>query len=319
MPISPNEAAKAKKLIEKIYTGSFDDNDVDSLFMKIRAFSTGYPVFREIADFVAHNECRNQGLTNESLNAAYLSFRYLAEYSLGGRKLDIAADIPLWVKHLMLHQIDKCDEGDLRTKFSISKESAKNKIKSRFQEDRKSHTCRYKKEVMDEDTFGLLRYILGFIKAVPAYTQAQILDELVRVLLKNNLLPEILVNEFLRQGNRIMVAVLCLLHQTQFDLRYKAHATCRIGCEGAQGYVPQFMAPNWGQLYLEGLVPSTHGEKRLTFAFAIVTTNLDAAEWTSECLYAHQGPALKLDFECDLGLDRNFKLTRLRGMDSERS
>ena len=76
---------------------------------------------------------------------------------------------------------------------------------------------------MDEDSFGLLRYILGFIKAAPAYTQAQILDELVGVLLKNNLLPEILVNEFLRQGNRIMVAVLCLLHQTQFELRYKAH------------------------------------------------------------------------------------------------
>ncbi len=311
MPISASEAIKVKKLLAKIQAGIFDDNDVDSLFMKVRAFSAGYPVFREIADFVAHNECRDKGLTNESLNACYLSFRYLSEYSLSNRKLDITADIPLWVKHLMLFQIDKCEEAELQAKFSMSKESAKHKIGSLFKEDRKNHTCRYTKEFMHHDFFELLRHILGFIKAVPAYTQTQIVDELVGVLTKNDLLANIPVDHLYHQGDKIMVAVLCLLHQTQFYLRSKAHATCRISCEGTQGYIPQLMAPNWGRLSLLGLIPSTHGEKQLTVAFTIVSTNLDASQWTSKSLLAHQGPALKLDFECDLGLDTDFKLTRL--------
>lgn len=42
-----NEKAKAQRTIEKIESSAFDDNDIDNLFMRLRAFSTGYNVFRK--------------------------------------------------------------------------------------------------------------------------------------------------------------------------------------------------------------------------------------------------------------------------------
>ena len=75
-----NEKVKAQRVVEKIERGAFDDNDIDNLFMKLRAYSRGYHVFREVADFVAHPDARDQGLTNESLEAFSLIMRYFTEY-----------------------------------------------------------------------------------------------------------------------------------------------------------------------------------------------------------------------------------------------
>src|SRR5262249_39146096 len=145
MSLPENEKRKVSKLLMKIQSGVFDENDVDSLFLKMRAFSYGNRVFREVADFVAHNDVRSRGVTFDWLEAFYLSMRLFVEYSYKKQSLDISSDIPLWIKRLMIYQADKCKDTDLRSKFGLSSERLKSKIRSLFKEDAKNDTCRYKK------------------------------------------------------------------------------------------------------------------------------------------------------------------------------
>lgn len=85
------EKSKLQKSIQKIESGSFDENDIDNIFMKLRAYSTKFSVFREIADFVAHNDQRDRGLVNQALEHMYLSMRFFLDYQGENKKqLDIS-------------------------------------------------------------------------------------------------------------------------------------------------------------------------------------------------------------------------------------
>ncbi|HDU8584939.1 TPA: hypothetical protein RG682_000381 [Vibrio alginolyticus] len=96
--MKPIDKTKAQKLVTKLEAGDFDENDVDNLFMRLRAYSHGNKVFREVADFVAHNDERNRGITNESLEAFYLSFKFFEEYTSSKKPLDITSPFPLYIK-----------------------------------------------------------------------------------------------------------------------------------------------------------------------------------------------------------------------------
>jgi hypothetical protein len=313
MSLPANEAMKAKRLLERLQAGNFDDNDVDSLFMKLREFSTGHAVFREIADFVAHNRARNRGLTNDSVYGTYLSFRYVTEYSLSNNKLTVDHDIPAWIHDLMLMQIERCGQNELKGKFGLSRDRAKKKIGLLYKRDENDRTkCRYTKRNIDDKTFKFLKFILGSIRIHPAYTQEDIIEEFVEVLRTNELLTECSPGDIRNQGDKIMIAVLCLLHKTNFDLKNNIKGTCKISCENLQGYIPQLMPPNFGRLTLNGIIPSQLGSKRFDVSFPVVTTTLDPIEWINKSLYVNKGPSiLTLDFDCEWGLDKNFQLMRL--------
>ncbi|MCK8109134.1 hypothetical protein MTF64_19840, partial [Pseudoalteromonas sp. 2CM41L] len=79
------EKNKAQKLILKIEKGQFDENDIDSLFMRMRAHSNKMPVFREIADFVAHNDQRDRGCSGQLILATVLESWYLTSDSFGAK------------------------------------------------------------------------------------------------------------------------------------------------------------------------------------------------------------------------------------------
>ncbi len=123
-------------MVEKIESVVFDENDIDNLFMRLRAFSLGHNVFREIADFVAHNTTRDRGLTNQSLEAFYLNMRYFCEYVSPGVALDISTPFPIYVKRLMKYQVDRCNEQVLRAQFKVTRRRLKERIDSLFREDK---------------------------------------------------------------------------------------------------------------------------------------------------------------------------------------
>src|SRR5690606_35211520 len=108
------------KIVDKIEAGDFDENDVDSLFMKLRAYSSDHRVFREIADFVAHNDNRDRGLANQALETMYLRMRFFLEYNSPKETLDLSQPFPLWIKRLMIFQVEKCEEGVLKERFNVT-------------------------------------------------------------------------------------------------------------------------------------------------------------------------------------------------------
>lgn len=134
------EKAKAQKVIDKIQDGRFDENDIDNLFMRLRAYSGEHRVFREIADFVAHNDSRYKGMTNASLEAFYLSLQYFVDYPYQDKALDVSHPIPLYIKKLMKYQVDKCDPEQLRSEFKVTPERLKSRIDNYFRDDKKAKT-----------------------------------------------------------------------------------------------------------------------------------------------------------------------------------
>ena len=80
MPLQLKDIVKVNQIIERIQAGHFDANDVDNLLIKLRAFAGEKPVFREVADFVAHSDARDRGLAQQSIAAFVDSIQFFQEY-----------------------------------------------------------------------------------------------------------------------------------------------------------------------------------------------------------------------------------------------
>jgi hypothetical protein len=326
MSLPANEKAKAQKIVKKIESGAFDDNDIDTLFMKLRAFSHGLNVFREIADFVAHNVARDRGVTNRSLDAFSLSMRYFSEYVSPGVSLDISAPFPLYVKRLMKYQIDRCNEQELRARFKVTRATLRSRIDSLFKEDKKSKTAQLHKRI-GKETLDAISYVLGFIHSCAAFTQDELLNEMVFVLEKNTLIFD---EQRLRaQGNRIAVCVLTLLHNTEFDLKGDQLGYCRIGSEKTA--IPHNLRlvdengdevtwkEEFGNLQVNGEVVVQYNGAEVTVLYPVFTTNLGVEEWCDESLFSIEPVEAgdtqvlyrKVDFEAELGVSERFQLIPL--------
>ena len=139
------EKVKAQKLLLKLESGDFDENDIDNIFMRLRAYSYGNRIFLEVADSIAHPDKRNKGVCVESLEAFYLNFKYFLEYVSPNKSLDIGKPFPLYVKKLMKYQIDKCNEAHLKEKFNVTRRRLKSRVDTIFSEDKNSKKAFLKK------------------------------------------------------------------------------------------------------------------------------------------------------------------------------
>lgn len=291
--MKPIEKTKAQKLVTKIELGEFDENDVDNLFMRLRAYSHGNKLFREVADFVAHNDERNRGIANESLEAFYLSFKFFLEYTSPKKPLDITGSFPLYVKKLIKYQIDKCKEDELKSKFNVNKRRLKSRVDTIFSEDKKLQIASMKKGKMSEQTFRAIQHTLGFIGSQPAFEPKQVVAELIRVIKTN----KILVNEkkVFEQSDRITVCVMLLLHESKFEYGAHKQGYCRISCDKPsishnQKFVdkdgnPVELEESFGSLQVQGHVVLEKEGKDLTICYPLMTTELDVEDWCDEGLF----------------------------------
>jgi hypothetical protein len=305
--INGNERAKAQRTVNDISAGRFDERDIDHLFMSLRAHCGQHKIFREVADFVAHNEIREKGITKQSLEAFYLSFKYFSEYVSPKKALDIAIPFPAYIIKLMKYQVDKCDEARLRQEFNVTKSRLKSRIDNLFKIDNKARTACLSKQLSDSN-LRALQYILGFIGSYPAYTQDEIISELIEVLNVNKLAFD--RGSVLSQGDRIMLCILSLIHESKYD--FKGHKTgyCNISCETTT--LPH-IEQSYGNLQINGHVAVVNGGKEVTVAYPIITTNLDVEEWCSESLFSFEKSEggmqfRKVSFNGPIGVSENFRL-----------
>lgn len=287
------EKAKAQKLVLKLESGDFDENDIDNIFMRLRAYSHGKRIFREIADFVAHNDERNQGVSAESLEAFYLSFKYFLEYVSPKKSLDIGSPFPLYIKKLMKYQIDKCNDLDLKEKFNVTKQRFKSRIDTVFFEDKKNKKAFIKKRKISEETIKALQYILGFIGSHPAFDQDQVILELLAVIKANKL--NVNEDEILKHSDRITVCVALLLHEATFEYGGHKQGYCKVSCEKTsisynQIFVDQDGNPvehdeSFGNLQVLGSVVLEKNGKDLTVCYPLMTTKLSVEDWCDDDMF----------------------------------
>lgn len=228
-----SERIKAQKVVDKIQAGNFDENDIDNIFMRLRAYSAGHRVFREAADFVAHNDARDQGLLNDSLENMYLSFRYFLEYAMPEVEgLNVAKPIPIYIKKLMKYQVGKCKPEDLKEKFNVTPERLRSRIDTYFKDDKKSQTTQLQLYKLGRDGFAPFQHLVSFIVSYPAFTGDQLLDDLLAVLRMNKLSFD--EQAIVEQKPVILLCLMLLMHEAQFTLADDATAECRVAVGKAE-------------------------------------------------------------------------------------
>lgn len=320
MTIKGNERAKAQRTVNDVSAGRFDERDIDHLFMSLRAHCGPYKIFREVADFVAHNDIRDKGITNQSLEAFYLSFKYFSEYVSPKRALDIGNPFPAYIIKLMKYQVDKCDEAKLRQEFNVTKSRLKSRIDNLFKIDNKARTACLSKRLSDPN-LKALQHILSFIGSYPAYTQDEIISELIEVLSINKL--DFDRDAVLSQGDRIMLCILSLIHESEYDFKGQKTGYCNISCETtALPYGVTYVDENgksveieqsYGNLQISGHVVVVNGGKEVTVAYPIITTHLNVEDWCSESLFSIEKSEggmqfRKVSFDGPIGVNENFQL-----------
>lgn len=322
--MKPVERSKTNKLIKKIETGNFDENDIDSLFMKLRAYSSEFLVFREIADFVAHNDLRDRGLANQSLETMYLRIKFFLEYNSPKKHLDLSSPFPIWIKRLIKLQVNKCDESSLRTKFNVTKQRLLSRIDNGFKDDKKNQVTTVKIGKLSQETVSAIQHVMSFINGNAAFSQKDMIDELINVLKSNKIdFDELCLRSL---SNKITICTLLLFHKSEFDFKGYKPGRCEITCEKESiSHNVRFVDADgnevdndesFGNLSIRGTITLDKDGRDLSIAHDIMSTELDAENWCSEALFYiepfndeiphHMCKRLKL--ETDLSLNEQFKL-----------
>ncbi len=325
--ISGNSKEKAQKIVSRIESGKFDEIDVDSLLMLLRAFSNDHLIFREISDFVAHNDERKKGITTNSLEAFYLNLKYFIEYVSKKKELDISKPFPLYIKKLMEFQVDKCKNVDLKSKFDTNKLKLKSNINSWFMENKKESTSVLRNTKISKKNFKSIEFLLSFIASVNAFNQKDLLNEIVQVIKDNDLNFD--ESKFLLQGRILTLCILMLLHNCKFDFNGHKLGFSKISCE--KTYIPYNMKiinsdrsisqhiESFGNLQIIGSIIVDNDGKDLTISYPLMTTDLKVEECCNENLFLIKPidktyPQLLykfVDFDCELSFKDDGKLSRL--------
>ena len=222
------EKKKAQRLINKIQTGNFDYNDIDALLFILRPYGKEYKVFREFADFVAHNDIRDRGLVQNSIKYLYLSLKYYNLYVINGRKVNLFHPIPLWLKKFIIYQIDNLDDLNFFSRLGYTKQKYKHTITKAFKKNKKEGLVTYDFQNFPVKTLLSISELFKYINISKPLDLNEIFDDIFKLIKKNTLKVE--AGKFLSLKEIIILNLILLLHNTEYKLDKNEIAQTRIQC-----------------------------------------------------------------------------------------
>jgi hypothetical protein len=327
MPIQGNERHKIEKSLQDISNGNFDERTVDSLFMGLRAYSGGHIVFRDIADSVAHNDARKKGTANEAIKDFYLHTRFLYEYTLNNKALDLSAPFPKFIKRLLIRKITNTAADELRQKYGETQQTLASRMNNLFIVDEHSDTVRAKGKI-SAPSQKLISDLFSMLVVRPAYTQKEVVESIINVLGANSL--EKYENAIIDNANKLSLCTLVLLHNTLHEIDKNIESRCLIASETHSyptdlTYVDENDNPievkhSFGSLGVMGSAPLKRQDgNEISMAFRVFETDLIAEEWCESTIYKFVSPQdapagtrfLTIDFDTDIGISKNFKLVHI--------
>lgn len=216
---------KVQRTLDRILSGQFDENDFDNLFSYLRPYCGTYRIFREIADFLAHSDARDQGITKEFIERLFLMSKYWLSYLTPGKALKISNPFPIFVKRLMWLQVDLCKPEELRQKFKISPDSLKGLINKLFKEDKNTKMASPKRPIKHGELI-IFQHLLGFMSLNSVFSVDDLIEDLVGVLYTNKLSFE--REDLIAQRDSILLCVMLLFHRTDVIFYGKSSCKCFI-------------------------------------------------------------------------------------------
>ena len=315
---------KIEKLISKIESASFDENDIDNLFLKIRQYCGESAIIREIADFVAHPDIRDKGITRDALQGFYLSLKYFDEFVQSGKILDFSKPFPSYIHKLIKSQLKKCNKDEFKASTGLSGSKFIELLDKAIQIDQQSETCFFKMKP-DQRVYTAIKHVLSFISGKPAFTSDEIIDQLIVALRNIGLkFDETKIRE---QARRIIVCVLLLIHNTTYNYKGYKSGKCRISCEkpsivliptGSNApVIKSILNESHGNLRIDGEITFLFRNNDVRASFTVLDTTLNAIEWCNKDMITAKpvgSTALiqeVIDFDAELRLDEKFILTKI--------
>jgi hypothetical protein len=324
--ISGTDRSKLQKAVTRIDTGNFDETDLDSVLNGLRQYCGANSVFREVADFLAHRDLRDRGPVRNALRALYLSMTYFRDYSSPKIALAIDRPFPKYIKELMLLEIDKCEDAELRSKFGISGQRLRSKITKVFAVDKSTGTCVLKGNA-SAYLVSAMEYLLGAIRSHPPISEDDFFDQLETVLGHNGFTysDQIISNN----RDRLCLCLLLLMHRTDFKYGGPNVGKTEISCGVSSvpiGEIDRAVSPqDWARfecLQVNGSVGFKWKDKIVDVQFPILITSLPVVHWTDPSLFVKEDIAeqlaenykhfytIKFDAGVDVRIDENFRLNR---------
>lgn len=326
MPLPLKEIAKLNQIVERIQSGRFDANDVDNLLMKLRPYSERDSIFFEVANFVAHADARDRGLAQQSITAFVDSIRYFQEYTSDQRQLNIDEPFPSYIYRFFLSQAHLADEHQLKSRHRMSRTALVRKIETNFKVDKNTSTCRIKAKCGIE-LRAALSYIIGFIRPKAAFHLRDFHAELKGIMHAQRL--SFKEGAWQEQIDRMSLAILCLISNTEFVLPNGDEASCRLSSVNhfrllsGERRLPvggvTTEPTRFGSLIIVGDATVSSAYKQpLRVSFPLIDTDLDPHEHCDLRLFiADQAPedfgdcmVEVIDFAKDMSLSTDFKLVR---------
>lgn len=327
MPLQLKDLAKLNPIITRIEDGHFDANDVDNLLMRLRPYAGEKTVFLEVAHFVAHADARDRGLAQQSITAFVDSMRYFQEHVSEKRPLDLGAPFPGYIYRLFLSQARLSDEHRLKAEHKMSHPTLIKKIEANFSIDKKTGTCSLRNNKGGVELLAALQFITSFIHSRAAFHIRDFHKELKEVMRAQ----KVTFHEagWDAQADRISLAILCLVSNTEFLLADGGQASCKLQTENhfrllnGQRQLPTGIMSSeptsFGRLMISGEATVKSANKAsLRVSFPLIETDLDPHEHCDPKLFVQD--RAQEDFgDCqvetinlarDMSLSSYFKLVR---------
>lgn len=270
--MKPSELNKLNDLIEKIESGIFDCNNVDSLFIKLREFSGKNNLFKEIANFIAHNKERNEGVISDHTTANFLKYKYALSEEMKGRQFDLVKGFPSWIYSLVMIQISELDERECKSKYNKTKSGLRERMRQTFVF--KDDVCKLKGKMKKDDFNTFTSLLSSFtLNGGGIFSTEDLFGEIVLCLKQNNILFS---DEKLRaQKDKVILSIFLLMHNTEF--KFKQTLSARIVIAEDNNNISILAKSPLDGIYICNI---------------IVKTELNVSEWCDEqaigCITKHK-------------------------------
>ncbi|MBW4422301.1 MAG: hypothetical protein KME13_24320 [Myxacorys californica WJT36-NPBG1] len=314
-----------QKAINRIQDDNFDEAYVRILFITLREYSRDSYIFKEVADLIAHNKERNQGIVNDALENFYSAIKYFFEYTALGLTLDFSKPFPLHFKKLMHYQVSKCDESVLQTQHKVTKHKLDKQIQNLFKENRKDKTACLNGKIKPQ-THEAIKFVMGAIYCMPSFSQEDIINQIVAVLHQNCF--EFDEAQFRSKESKITLCILLLFHKTSFKFNSHKLGYSNISCDkpsiahnvrlvDSNGNEVRY-EETFGNLQISGNIILDTDGKDLQYRYPLISTNLKVEDWCDETLFSieplnQDNPDFlwkRVHLDSDLFLNNDFKLSR---------
>lgn len=203
------------------------------------------------------------------------------------RPLDLGVPFPAYIYRLFLSQASLSDERRLKAEHRMSHSTLIDKIKANFKIDNKTNTCSLRDNKGGVQLFAALRFIIGFIHSRPAFHVRDFHMELKDVMRVQKVIFDEPAWDI--QADRISLAILCLVSNTEFLLANDGQASCKLETEhhfrllNGQRRLPTGIISSeptsFGRLMILGQATVNSVNKApLRIAFPLIDTDLDPHE-----------------------------------------